>query len=108
MKNKFITFYTLAQANWLALVIFMVIIMLCFVCRTMFSWLFGYWSNALIVTRFELNSCWTGVLAVITGLAGVAALAKTAWTKYLADSQFNLEMGKPIEQTGKIIRGDMR
>ncbi|MBU2702894.1 hypothetical protein Ga0466249_004029 [Sporomusaceae bacterium BoRhaA] len=31
MKNKFIRFCNWAQANWLALIIFMVIIMLCFV-----------------------------------------------------------------------------
>lgn len=93
MKNKIVRFSKWAQANWLALVIFMVILMLLFVCAIMFSWLFGYWSNALHGTKFDLNSCWSGITVVITGLGGVAALAKAAWTKYNADSQYNTPPG---------------
>jgi len=32
----------------------------------------------------------------LTGLGGVAALAKAAWTKYGTDSQFNSQQGKPV------------
>lgn len=59
----------------------------------MFSWLYGYWSNALCGTKFELNSCWSGITVVITGLGGVAALAKAAWTKYRTDSELNSPQG---------------
>ena len=93
MKKRILKFAEWAQANWLALVIFMVILMLLFVCAIMFSWLFGYWSNALRGTKFDLNSCWSGITVVITGLGGVAALAKAAWTKYNADSQYNTPPG---------------
>ena len=93
MKKRILEFAEWAQANWLALVIFMVILMLLFVCAIMFSWLFGYWSNALRGTKFDLNSCWSGITVVITGLGGVAALAKAAWTKYNADSQYNTPPG---------------
>jgi len=93
MKKKILIFANWAQANWLALIIFMVIVMLLFVCAIMFSWLYGYWSNALRGTKFELSSCWSGITVVITGLGGVAALAKAAWTKYNTDSQYNTPQG---------------
>jgi hypothetical protein len=96
MKEKLISFCNWAQANWLALIILMVVLMLLFLCLVLMSWLIGYWANALYGTRFELNSCWTGVGVVVTGLGGVAALAKTAWTKYGADSQFNSLQGNPV------------
>lgn len=94
MKDKIIAFSDWAQANWLALIIFMIVTMLLFSCMVMLSWLVGYWSNALCGTKFELNSCWTGVGAVITGLGGVVGLAKTAWTKYATDSQYNSAIGE--------------
>ncbi|MBU2702264.1 hypothetical protein Ga0466249_003391 [Sporomusaceae bacterium BoRhaA] len=99
MKNKFIRFCNWAQANWLALIIFMVVLMLIFLCMVLVSWIIGYWSNALYGTKFELGSCWTGVGVVVTGLGGVAALAKAAWTKYGTDSQFNSPAGMhPTQQ----------
>lgn len=102
MKNKILSFATWAQVNWLALVIFMIVLMLFFLCLVLTSWIIGYWSNALYGTKFELNSCWTGVGVVVTGLGGVAALAKAAWTKYGTDSQFNSEPFKPFIQQGGI------
>ncbi|GMB01086.1 hypothetical protein [Pelosinus sp. IPA-1] len=94
MKNRIVAFANWAQANWLVLIVFMVVVMLLFVCMVMFSWLYGYWSNALCGTKFELNSCWTGIGAVISGLGGITALAKAAWTKYNTDSQFNTNQGE--------------
>lgn len=95
MKNKILQLAEWVQVNWLALIIFMVVVMLLFVCIIMFSWLYGYWSNALRGTKFELSSCWSGITVVITGLTGVAALAKAAWTKYSTDSQYNSPNGLP-------------
>lgn len=98
MKEKILRFTNWAQANWLALVIFMIVLMLLFLCMVLASWLIGYWANALYNTKFELNSCWTGVGVVVTGLGGIAALAKAAWTKYGTDSQFNSPVGiHPVE-----------
>ena len=98
LKEQFLCFSKWSQDNWLAMIIFAMTGMLCFVSLIAFSWLFGYWSNALYGTRFELNSCWQGITAIITGMGGVAALAKAAWTKYRTDSEFNSRVGeKPYQ-----------
>lgn len=96
MKAKIIAFGKWAQDNWLALIIIMGIIMMIFLCLVMISWLYGYWANALYGMHFELSSCWSGITVVVTGLGGVAALAKAAWTKYGMDSRYNSEPGRPI------------
>ena len=93
IKNKFLQLAEWSQENWLAIVIFAISNMLLFSCLVAFSWLYGYWSNALCGTRFELNSCWQGITAIVTGMGGIAALAKAAWTKYRADSEFNSQFG---------------
>ncbi len=98
IKKYILRFAKWAQANWLALVIFMVIVMMSFLAFVMFSWSVGFWSNALYGTRFELGSCWQGITVVITGLGGVAALAKAAWTVYATDSKYNSKYGeKPMK-----------
>ena len=94
MTERILKFSEWAQANWLALVVFMVLIMLTFVCAIMLSWLYGYWSNALFGTKFDLTSCWSGITVVIAGLGGVGALAKAGWTKYKTDSEFNTANGE--------------
>lgn len=98
LKNRFLAGAEWAQKNWLALVIGMIALMLIFLCIVMFSWLCGYWSNALYGTRFELGSCWSGITVVLTGTASVAALAKAAWTKYATDSQYNSQPGAPVNR----------
>lgn len=89
MKEKIIQFGHWAEKSWLALVIMLSVIMMIFLCLILCSWLYGYWSNALNGTNFELMSCWSGVSAVAGGLAGIVGLAKAAWTKYGYDSRFN-------------------
>lgn len=106
MKEWFKASADWAQENWLAMVIGMIVLMLGFLCVVMASWLYGYWSNALAGTKFELSSCWSGITVVVTGIGGVAALAKAAWTKYAVDSQFNSEAGhRP--HTDRRMKGDM-
>lgn len=94
IKKAIVSFSKWSQKNWLALIIFAITSMLFFVSLIAFSWLFGYWSNALYGTRFELNSCWQGITAVVAGMGGIAALAKAAWTKYKTDSEFNSRRGE--------------
>lgn len=84
------------EDHWLALVIILAIVMMIFLCLVLFSWLYGYWSNGLTGTRFEVNSCWTGVGAIAAGIVTVIGLAKAAWTKYAADSRFNTPIGEPV------------
>lgn len=105
MKEKLIRFSRWAQKNWLALVIFLLFVMMSFLCTVMFSWLYGFWSNALCGTKFELSSCWQGITVVVTGLGGVAALARAAWSKYATDSKYNSLAGqKPYDEKGGVHR----
>ena len=94
MKNKILQLADWCEVHWLALVIILSVVMMIFLCLVLFSWLYGYWSNGLTGTRFEVNSCWTGVGAIAAGIVTVIGLAKAAWTKYAADSRFNTPMGQ--------------
>ena len=94
MTERILKFSEWAQANWLALVVFMVLTMLTFVCAIMLSWLYGYWSNALFGTKFDLTSCWSGITVVIAGLGDDDGIAKAGWTKYKTDSEFNTPNGE--------------
>jgi len=104
--KKIVQFGHWAEKNWLALVIMLSVIMMSFLCLILCSWLYGYWSNALNGTKFELMSCWSGVSAVAGGLAGIVGLAKAAWTKYGMDSRFNSAPGTmPLS---KEVKNDAR
>lgn len=50
------------------------------------SWLYGYWSNGLYGTRFEIDSCWQGLSACSVGLIGLF--------KWLVDSSKNSPVGE--------------
>ena len=54
--KKIVQFGHWAEKNWLALVIMLSVIMMIFLCLILCSWLYGYWSNALNGTKFELMS----------------------------------------------------
>lgn len=95
MKDKVQQFGNWAESHWLALVIIMVTCMLLFLLLVLLSWLIGYWTNAIYHTSFELESCWSGVAAIGTGLGSVAALATAAWAKYHTDSKYNSDNGNP-------------
>lgn len=60
----------------------------------MLSWLFGYWSNGLYRTHFEINSCWQGLAGIVTGLGGLATMA----AKYYIDSKYNSNDGEKPER----------
>lgn len=95
MRDKVQRFGQWAESHWLALVIIMVTCMLGFLLLVLVSWLIGYWANAIYHTSFELESCWSGVAAIGTGLGSVAALATAAWAKYHTDSKYNSDDGNP-------------
>lgn len=100
MKQKIIELGKWGQRNWLPLIIIMSICMMIFLCTVMVSWLVGFWANALLGMHFELASCWSGISVVVTGMAGIVALAGACWTKYHTDSKFNTPMGQaPRTQT---------
>lgn len=95
MKNRITALGQWGQKHWLQLIIIMSIVMMIFLCAVMVSWLVGYWANALYGMRFELSSCWSGISVVVTGMAGIVALAGACWTKYHTDSKFNSPSGIP-------------
>lgn len=94
MKKSILNFADWALANWLALVIFLTVFWMLMLSLVVLSWLFGYWSNGLNNTHFEIASCWPGVTAVAGAFASILALAKSCWTKYGQDSQLNTENGQ--------------
>lgn len=101
MKNKFLSFCNWAQANWLALVIFLTVIWMMFLCVVGFSWLYGFWSNGLRGTKFDLASCWQGIGAIMLGFGSILGLAKAGWTVYRTDSELNSKPGEKPEQGGR-------
>jgi len=52
----------------------------------LFSWTFGYWSNGLYGTHFQIDSCWQGISACGMGLVGLM--------KWLVDSTKNSPRGQ--------------
>lgn len=75
----------------------LIFLMMLFLALVLISWLAGYWLNALYGYKFEINSCWQGVGAVVAGLGGVAALAGSAWIKLWIDSKYNSVLGEKPE-----------
>lgn len=64
------------------------------------SWVFGYWSNGLYNTHFEINSCWQGISTCGMGLIGLF--------KWLVDSTKNSPKGEyPIPARTVLQKGDV-
>lgn len=101
LKEKFVAACNWAQEYWLALVVFLTLIWMAFLCAVAASWIYGYWSNGLYCTKFELSSCWTGIAAILAGFASILALAKAAWTKYKTDSELNSPVGEFFNVKGR-------
>ena len=103
MKSKFLIACEWAQKNWLAIVAGLTVLWSLFLFVIGFSWLYGYWANALQGMHFEINSCWQGITVVAAAIASILGMAKAGWTVYQADSQFNTILGskEPIQQEVK-------
>ena len=50
------------------------------------SWLYGYWSNGLFGTKFQIDSVWQGISASSVGLVGLF--------KWMIDSSKNSPIGE--------------
>ena len=100
MKKKIIALGQWGQKHWLQLIVIMGVVMMTFLVLVLASWLIGYWANALLGTRFELTSCWSGVAAVASGMATIVGLSKACWTKLSIDSQYNSPIGRPPTNMG--------
>ena len=87
MKEKIKNFIEALQSQQVG--VLMTFLMM-FLALVMLSWLYGYWSNGLFGTKFEINSCWQGLAGIVTGLGGLAAMA----AKYYVDSKYNSVRGE--------------
>ena len=95
MIKKIKTFMKAVQTKQVGL---LMTFLMCFLALVMLSWLYGYWSNGLFGTKFEINSCWQGLAGIVTGLGGLAAMA----AKYYVDSKYNSSTGEmPHEKKGE-------
>jgi hypothetical protein len=102
MKIKLNNISKFLTKNWLGVVIILTAILMLFVLVVCFSWLFGYWSNALYGTKFEISSCWQGFSILVTGLGGIVALAKAGYTSFKIDSKYNSKEGEmPYRKDGE-------
>ena len=104
MKSKFIKFGEWVQSNWLALIAILAVVLFVLLVVIVLSWLYGFWSNGLYGTKFEINSCWQGVSAVGAGIVTVVGLAKAAWTKYGLDSKYNSPEGQRPSITNSLVK----
>lgn len=59
----------------------------------LFSWTYGYWSNGLYGTKFDISSCWQGISACGVGLVGLF--------KWLIDSSHNSPPGQFPDTKGE-------
>jgi hypothetical protein len=104
MKEKFINSMKWSEEHWLSIVILMLLILFFALLAVLYSWIYGYWSNGLKGTKFDLNSCWSGVTVIAAGLGSVAALSVPAWAKYSTDSKFNSPAG--VKPYSNIVKGN--
>ena len=104
MQSKFLKFCEWAQSNWLALIAILAVVLFILLVVIVLSWLYGFWSNGLYGTKFEINSCWQGVSAVGAGIVTVVGLAKAAWTKYGLDSKYNSPEGQRPNITNSLMK----
>ena len=76
MKKRIVALGQWGQKHWLQLIVIMGVIMMVFLVLVLISWIIGYWANALMGTRFELTSCWSGDAAVASGIATIVGVGK--------------------------------
>jgi len=106
MKEKFIRFAQWSQKNWLSIVTVLTLVESLFLCLVLISWLIGYYCNALLDTKFDLQSCLSGVTIIGASFISTIGLAGAGWVKrkedvkeYAIRSEFNSIVG--IEPSGE-------
>jgi hypothetical protein len=74
--------------------------MITFIALVLFSWLFGYFANGLYSYKFDLQSCWGGLTAVITGIGSILTIAGVNLVHKYIDSKYNSELGQMPKDAG--------
>ena len=59
------------------------------------SWVYGYWSNGLYGTKFEIDSCWQGLSASGVGLIGLFKWLVDS-TKNSPEGEFPIAVERPV------------
>ena len=94
MKQRITEFGEWAEKNHMVLVYAAGALVLPLLFLLALSLLYGYWSNGLWGTHFELSVGFSGVTVLATAAATVYGIAKQANVKYRVDSELNSEPGK--------------
>ena len=93
-KKRVTTFGHWAEDNYMLLVYAAGAMILPLLFILAFSLLYGYWSNGLWGTHFELSVGFSGVTVLATATATVYGIARQGNVKYDIDSKLNSEQGK--------------
>lgn len=100
IKTWLIQFGTWAENNYLALVYLAAALILPLLFLLCLSLLYGYWSNGLWGTHFELSVGFSGVSVLATAAATVYGIARAGNIKYRIDSELNSKQGEaPLKNT---------
>ena len=91
MKQKITEFGTWAENNYMVLVYAAGALVLPLLFLLALSLLYGYWSNGLWGTHFELSVGFSGVTVLATAAATIYGIAKQANAKYRTNSELNSE-----------------
>lgn len=94
MKDRILAFSEWLRENYLVLIYAAGFVIVMVLLAWSISILYGYWSNGLWGTKFDLTAGLTGVTVLAGGAVTIFGLAMTSNGKYKTDSQFN----SPVEQ----------
>lgn len=100
MIEKINKFCIWAESNLKSILILCSIVMIAFITIVLFSWLFGYFANGLYSYKFDLQSCWGGLTAVITGIGSILTIAGVNLVHKYIDSKYNSELGQMPKDAG--------
>ena len=96
------------QKKWVGIILFFVIIWNLFLILVGISWLVGYYSNAILNTHFDLQSCISGIGASFGGISTLLMAGGASWLRnrekrklYENDSIYNSMSGQAPTRRGR-------
>lgn len=101
-KEWVVDFGEWSKDNYMVLVYGAGVVLLPFLFVLAFSLIYGYWSNGLYGTHFELSVGFSGVTVLATAAATIYGIANQAAKQYSIDSELNSEHGKAPTRAGKV------
>lgn len=107
-KLKIEAFLSWVESHKKPLFYFAIFIYLMAIIAVLCLWALGYIANANFGKKYELQSCWAGVSAILAGMIPLGTMAATLWKqetestrKYMVDSEFNSIHGQMPEEREK-------